>query len=102
MDAQVSAVDEIGMVKERLSTLTWKLHNDLANEVFDDCTKKVIENFRNRVICNLKSLLEKMYQKESVLVGLEEAKPFLNAVRNITGSVTTVDDSDLMNLIECS
>ena len=31
------------------------------------------------------------------MVGLEETKTFLNAVRNITGSVVTVDDGDLMN-----
>ena len=94
MDAQVSATDATGMVKERLSTLTRRFHNDLANEVFDDCTKEVIENCR--VICDLKSLLEKIYQKGSVIVGLEAAKTFLNAVRNITGSVATVDDGDLM------
>ena len=68
--------------------------NDLANEVFDDCTKEVIKNCR--VICDLKSLLEKIYQKGSVRIGLKEAKTFLNAVRNITGSVATVDDGDLM------
>ena len=73
-DAQVSAADGISMVKERLSTLTWRFHNDLANEVFDDCTKEVIENCR--VICDLKSLLEKIYQKGSVMVGLEGAKHF--------------------------
>ena len=50
-----------------------------------------------RLICDLKSLLEKIYQKESAMVGLKEAKTFLNAVRNITGSVATVDDGDLMN-----
>ena len=94
IDAHVSAAGGIGMVKERLSTLTRRLHNDLANEVFDDCTKEVIENCR--VICDLKSLLEKIYQKGSVIVGLEAAKTFLNAVRNITGSVATVDDGDLM------
>ena len=94
VDAQVSAAGRISMVKERLSTLTWRLHNDLANEVFDDCTKEVIENCR--VICDLKSLLEKIYQKGSVMVGLEGAKTFLNAVRNITGSVATVDDGDLI------
>ena len=72
VDAQVSAADLIGMVKERLSTLTWRLHNDLGNEVFDDCTKEVIENCR--VICDLKSFLEKIYQKRSVMVGLEGTK----------------------------
>ena len=95
VDAQVSAADGIGMVKERLSTLTWRFHNDLANEVFDGCTKEVIENCR--VICDLKSLLEKICQKGSVMVGLKEAKTFLNAVRNTTGSVATADDGDLMN-----
>ena len=62
------------MVKERLSTLTWRLHNDLANEVFDDCTKEVIKNCR--VICDLKSLLEEISQKVSVMFGLEEPKTF--------------------------
>ena len=95
VNAQVSAADGIGMVKERLSTLTWRFHNDLANEVFHDCTKEVIENCR--VICDLKSLPEKIYQKGSVMVGLDVVKTFLNAVRNITGSVATVDDGDLMN-----
>ena len=50
-----------------------------------------------RLICDLKSLMEKIYQKESAMVGLKETKTFLNAVRNITGSVATVDDGDLMN-----
>ena len=83
------------MVKERLSTLTRRLHNNLANKTFDGCTKEVIKNCR--VTCDLKSLLEKIYQKESAMVGLEETKTFLNAVRNITGSVGTIDDGDLMN-----
>ena len=90
VDAQVSAADGIGVAKERLSTLTWRLHNDLANKVFNDCTKEVIEN------CRVMSFLEKIYQRGSVMVGLEGVKTFLNAVRNITGSVATVDDGDLM------
>ena len=40
VDAQVSAADGIGMAKERLSTLTWRLHNDLANEVLMTVQKK--------------------------------------------------------------
>ena len=95
IDAHVSAAGGIGMVKERLSTLTRRLHNNLANEVFEGCRKEVIQNCG--VVCELKSLLEKIYQKGSAMVGLEETKTFLNAVRNITGSVVTVDDGDLMN-----
>ena len=78
VDAQVSAADGIGMVKERLSTLTRTLHNDLAIEVLDYGTKKVIANFR--VIYDLKSLMEKIYQKESVMVRMDETETFLNAV----------------------
>ena len=48
--------------------------NDLVNEVFDDCTKEVIKNCR--VICDLKSLLEEISQKVSVMFGLEEPKTF--------------------------
>ena len=66
VDVQVSAADGIGMVKKRLSTLTWRLHSDLANQVFDDGTKKMIENCR--VICDLKSLLEKICKKGSVII----------------------------------
>ena len=96
MDAQACAADGIGMMKERLSTLTWRFHNDLANEVFDDCTKEVIKNCR--VICDFKFFVEKRYQKGVVvMVGLKEAKTFLNAVRSTTGSVATADDGDLMN-----
>ena len=40
VDAQVSVAAGIGMVKERLSTLTWRLHNDLANEVLMTVQKK--------------------------------------------------------------
>ena len=80
VDAQVSVAGGIGMVKQTLCTLTWRLHNDLANEVFDDCTKELIENCR--VICDLKSLPEKIYQKGSVMVGLEGVKTFLNAVKH--------------------
>ena len=41
VDTQVFVADGIGMVKERLSALTWRLRDYLANEVFDDCTKEV-------------------------------------------------------------
>ena len=58
VNAQDSAAGEIGMVKQRLSTSPWKLHNDLENEAFYECTKEVIGNCR--VICDLKSLLEKI------------------------------------------
>ena len=57
----------------------------------------MIENCR--LICDLKSLMEKIYQRESAMVGLKETKTFLNAVRNITGSVATVDDGDYRMLV---
>ena len=49
------------------------------------------------VICDFKFLLVKIYQKETVMVELEEAKIFLSAVRSIAEGVAIVDDCDLMN-----
>ena len=31
------------------------------------------------------------------MVELEQAEPFLNAIRSITGSIATLDDGDLIN-----
>ena len=50
-----------------------------------------------RVICDLKSFLGKIYQKGSVMGGLEEVKTFLSPVRSTTENAATVDDSDLIN-----
>ena len=57
--SQVSVADEINLGKEQLSTLAWRLHNDLSNDVYDGDIEKVIENCR--VICDLKSLMLKIY-----------------------------------------
>ena len=59
VNEQLSVADEINLVKEQLSTLAWRLHNDLPNDVCDGDTEKVIENCR--VICDLKSLMLKIY-----------------------------------------
>ena len=95
MDTQVSAADEIGKMKEGLSTSTGRLHNKLEIEILDCSTKNVIANCR--VIYDLKSLLEKLYQKESAMVRLEETETFLNAVRDITGSFATIYKGNLIN-----
>ena len=79
MDAQLSVANGTDMVKERLSTLTWWLHNDLSSEAFDDGTQEVIQNCR--VNFDLKSLLVKIYQKGSGMVRLRP-KIFLNAAKN--------------------
>ena len=95
VDVQLSVADRIVMVKERLSILTWRLHNNLSSEGFDDGTKEVIKNYR--VTCFLKSLLVNICQKRGGMVGSEETKAILNGVRSMTGSVATVDEGDLMN-----
>ena len=61
-------------MKERLSSLAWGLHYDLLTDVYDGDAEEVIENCS--VICVLKSLMLNIYQKGSVMVGLEEAKIF--------------------------
>ena len=52
LDAQLFVADGMNMVKERFSTLTWRLPNDLASKICDDCTKEVTKNCR--VICDFK------------------------------------------------
>ena len=91
---QLTVADGLGMVKERLKTFCWRLHHDLSNEVYDANTTEIIENCR--LICDIKSLLLKLSRKGSVLVGLEGARPFVDAVRKITGSVSSVKDEDLI------
>ena len=95
-NGQLEIADGIKLVKERSSTLTWRLNHDLSNEVFDVNTEDLIENCR--IICDLKSLLCRINEKGSVIVGLEDSKKFLKAVRDITGSVSSIEDADL---IEC-
>ena len=35
VNEQLSVADEINLVKEQLSTLAWRLHNDLSNDVYE-------------------------------------------------------------------
>ena len=44
VDTQLSSADETGMVKEGLSTLTGRLHNDLEIKILDCGTKNVVAN----------------------------------------------------------
>ena len=72
VDVQLSVAGRIGMVKERLSSLTWRLHNDLSSEVFDNSPKEVVDHYR--AIYDLKSLLVKIYQKGGIMIGLKRQK----------------------------
>ena len=91
---ELTIADGLYMVKERLKTLCWRLHHDLSNEVYDVGTVDIIENCR--VVCDSRSLLLNLVRKGSVLVGLEEARRFVDAVRKITGSVSSITDEDLI------
>ena len=99
VDVQLSVADGIVMAKEWLSILTWRLHNDLSSEGFDDGTKEVIKNYR--VICVLKSLLVNIYMKRGAMVGSEETKTILNGVRSKTGSVRLSTMTIWWIIIEC-
>ena len=77
------------LVRERLTTLAWRLHND-------EDTNKMIENIR--VVCDLKSVLSNIKEKGSVVFGLQNSAKFLNAVRCITDSVRTISDEDIVKM----
>ena len=84
--------DGIKLVKERLHTLVWRLHHDLSVELFDKDTEIIIEHCRN--VSDLKSLVSKIYEKGSTLVGYEESEKFITSARVITGTVSTISDDD--------
>ena len=81
-DGEVEIADGIALVRESLTTLAWRLHNNLQADVFDKDTKKMIEIIR--VVCDLKSVYRTSRRKV--------AAKFLNAVRSITDSVHTISD----------
>ena len=91
---ELQVADGIGLVKERLTTLVWRLQNDLKSEVFDEDTKKMVEKVRT--ICDLKTLLESIKKKGSIVFGLQNSNKFLDAVRSITGTVKDVSDEDIV------
>ena len=81
--------------KKRLSAVTWRIHNDLINEVLMTVQKKrskVVEQFVICCVCRWRYIRK----------DLEDVKIFLNAVRTVTGCVATVDDNDLMNVYQVS
>ena len=50
VNSQILISDGVKMVKERLITLAWRLHNDLSNDILDRVNDK-----KTRVICGLNS-----------------------------------------------
>ena len=95
-DGEVEIADEIALVRESLTTLAWRLHNDLKADVFDEDTKKIIENIR--VVCHLKNVFSNIKENGSVVFGLQNSAKFLNAVRCITDSVHTISDEDIVRM----
>ena len=41
VNSQLLIADGVKMVKERLITLVWRLHNDLSNDIFDQKTESI-------------------------------------------------------------
>ena len=91
---EMEIADGFSLVRERLVTLTWRLHHDLKAEVFDDDHRDLVENIR--VICDLKSILSKVREKGCVVYGLESSSRFLKAVRAITNTVSTISDEEIV------
>ena len=64
---ELAIADGVQMLRERLSTLTWRLHHDLLAEIFDDKTKRVIEYCR--IVCDVKSLLSRINKNDLFSLG---------------------------------
>ena len=50
-ESQIAIADGINLVKERLSTFSWRLQHDFSNELFDAEGKQIIEHCRT--ICGI-------------------------------------------------
>ena len=82
---EMKITDGASLARERLVTLTWRLHRDLQEQVLDNDVKDLIEFIRN--ICDMKTHLLNIREKGNVLYGLESSEKFLNAVRKVTGTL---------------
>ena len=94
--SQVVVADGVNLVKERLSTLAWRMHHDFASELFEDETKEMIEHCRT--VCDVKSLLAKIHKKGAVSVGLEEGENFLISSNAITDACKSFPRDDMLKL----
>ena len=93
---QVVVADGVNLVKERLSTLAWRMHHDFSGELFEDETKEMIEHCRT--VCDVKSLLAKINRKGAVSVGLEEGDNFLIATNFVTDTCKSFSRNDMLKL----
>ena len=93
---QLAVADGINLVKERLSTLAWRMHHDFCRELFDAETKQKIEHCRT--ICDVKSLLTKINRNGAVTVGLEEGECFLIATNAVTDTCKSFSREDMSRL----
>ena len=96
VSGEIQVADGIKLVKERLSTLTWRLQNGLNVDVFDDETKKLIEDIR--IVCDLKGSLENIKKIGSVVFGLQNSDRFVKAVRCLTNSVSSISNEDITQM----
>ena len=91
---ELAIADGTELVKANLHTLAWRLHHDISSEIFDKDIEIMIENCR--IVSDLKSMLIKIKEKGSVLVGLEESKKFITAAHAMTGTIASVSDDDMI------
>ena len=80
-ESQIAITDGINLVKERLSTLSWRLQHDFSNELFDAEAKQIIEHCRT--ICDIKALLSKIHRRGAVSVGVQEGQNFFRPCQQL-------------------
>ena len=93
---QIVVADGIKLVKERLSTISWRLQHDFSNELFDAEAKQIIEHCRT--ICDIKALLTKIHRRGAVSVGMQEGQNFLQAMSAVTNTCDLFPKDDILKL----
>ena len=80
------------MVKERLLTLAWRIHNDLSSEDFNFSTELMVEHCR--VVCDLKLLLLRIHEKGALIGRFEESSKLIVSALAIITTISSINNNN--------
>ena len=80
-------------VEIELKVLAEKLYTELTKEMYDNDTKKIIEEVRN--VCDLKSAAKLVKQEGGVMTGMKIAGKFAESAKKLTPTLSDIDPAVL-------
>ena len=85
--------DSLEQVKDNLRILESRLEEDLRHDVFPEKTVELIE--RIRFVTDLQTVAKEISSKGGILVGSLRAQEFLLNIREITDTLSNIDDNEI-------